>query len=122
MSAHEHDDHDDHDDHGISHVASKKVLLTTISALLALTVLTVAATWIDIGRAGNLTIAMVIATIKAILVGMFFMHLRYDKKFHTVAVATAVLFAILFVGFAVMDRGDYQEDIIWDVNHPPENP
>ena len=116
MSAH------DHDDHGIAHVASKKVLLATITALLALTIITVMATWIDVGKAGNLTIAMIIATIKATLVCMYFMHLRYDKKFHTVAIATALLFALLFVGFALMDRGTYLPDVIWDIDNPPENP
>ncbi|MBT8493251.1 MAG: cytochrome C oxidase subunit IV family protein [Deltaproteobacteria bacterium] len=116
MSAH------DHDHNPIAHVASKKVLLATITTLLALTIITVMATWIDVGKAGNLTIAMVIATIKATLVCMYFMHLRYDKKFHTVAIATALLFAILFVGFALMDRGAYLPDVIWDAENPPTNP
>lgn len=119
MSAHE---HDDHDDHGIAHVASIKVLLGTITALLALTIATVAATLWDFGRGSNLLIAMIIATIKAGLVCMFFMHLRYDKKFHTVVFLTGVLFAILFVGFAVMDRGAYLPDVIWDLDNPPDNP
>ena len=117
MSAHDH-----HEENPIAHVASKKVLIGTITALLALTIITVMATWIDVGRAGNLGIAMFIATIKAVLVCLFFMHLYYDKKFHTVAIGTALLFAILFVGFALMDRGTYLPDVIWDVNNPPDNP
>ena len=120
MTAHEHTA--DHDDHGIAHVASVKVLLGTISILLALTVATVAATWWDFGRQVNLLIAMVIATIKAGLVAMYFMHLRYDKKFHTVVFLAALLFALLFVGLALMDGGAYLPTVIWDVDNPPEMP
>lgn len=117
-----HDIHDEHDEHGLAHVASKKVLLSTISALLFLTIVTVMATWWDFGRNVNLLIAMVIATVKAGLVCMYFMHLRYDKKFHTVVFLIAILFAILFVGFSLMDRGTYLPDIIWDAESPPDNP
>jgi len=114
MSANEH-----HDDHGLAHVATVKVLLTTITALLILTIATVGATAWDFGRDLNLVIAMVIATIKATLVCMYFMHLRYDKPFHAIAFVSAFLFAILFVGFALMDRGTYLDQIIWDLSNPP---
>ena len=120
MTAQEHTA--DHDDHGLAHVASKKVLLGTISILLALTILTVTATWWDFGRKINLIIAMVIATVKAGLVGMYYMHLRYDKTFHTVVFLSALLFATLFVGFALMDRGAYLDTVIWDTANPPEMP
>jgi len=120
MTSHEHTA--EHDDHGIAHVASKKVLLSTITVLLVLTVATVMATWWDFGRQINLLIAMVIATVKAGLVAMFFMHLRYDKKFHTVVILSALLFAILFVGFSLMDTGAYLDEVIWDTNNPPSNP
>lgn len=118
-TAHGHDDHghDDHghDDHGhgLSHVASTKVLLGTFGALMALTIITVAATMVDLGSSMNLLVAMVVATIKAGLVCMFFMHLRYDKVMHTVAFLSALLFALLFVSFALMDSSEYQQDIVW---------
>lgn len=109
------DDHGHGDHHGndLSHVASVKVLLGTFGALMVFTVLTVTATSVDLGSSMNLVIAMVIATIKAGLVAMYFMHLRYDKPLHTVAFLTALLFALLFVSFALMDTSAYQDDIIW---------
>ena len=115
---------DHHDDHGISHVASKKVLIGTFGALLVLTAITVAAAQpqFDLGRKLNLIIAMLIATTKATLVCTFFMHLKYDKKFHTVCIVAGVLFAALFVSFTLMDRGTYLPDVIWDANNPPDNP
>jgi cytochrome c oxidase subunit 4 len=106
MSNEHHDD-----EHGISHVASRKVLLGTWISLMVLTLLTVLATKVDLGASPNLLIAMVIATVKASLVCLFFMHLRYDKLMHTVAFLGALLFALLFVSFALMDTSEYHDSI-----------
>lgn len=114
--------HDDHDEHGISHVATTKVLLGTGGALLMLTLVTVGATKVDFGPNVNLAIAMFIAVIKATLVVLFFMHLRYDKIFHSVIFVSAILAAALFVGFTLMDSGQYQDTNIWDVDNPPAAP
>lgn len=116
---HDHDHGHGHDaghgeHHGLGHVASKRVLLGTWGSLMVLTVVTVVASKIDLGSAGiNLAVAMLIATIKASLVCIFFMHLKYDKKFHTVVFLSAVLLATLFVTFTLMDSGQYQSDISW---------
>jgi len=106
-------DNSDHG-HGISHIASKKVLLTTWAVLMVLTLATVLATRIDLGGQMNLIVAMVIATVKATLVCMYFMHLRYDKPLYALAVVSALLFAILFVSFTLMDSSEYQHEIIWE--------
>jgi cytochrome c oxidase subunit IV len=108
-----HDDHGADEHHGLAHVASKKVLLGTWIALMVLTVITVAATRVDFGPSMNLAIAMAIAVVKATLVVLFFMHLFYDKLFHSVLVVGGLLAAALFVGFALMDSGQYQESILW---------
>ena len=116
-NATDHHDHDSHGDdahgHGLSHVASPKVLLGTFGALMVLTVITVLATQVDLGSNLNLLVAMVVATVKAGLVCMYFMHLRYDKPLHTVAFLSALLFALLFVSFALMDSSEYQDTVIW---------
>ena len=113
-------DHDD--DHGISHVASLKVLVGTGSALLALTLVTVLATKVDFGANINLALAMTIAVFKASLVVLFFMHLKYDRLFHTVIFVSAILAASLFVGFTMMDSGQYQQTNIWHPDSPPVAP
>lgn len=115
--------HDDHGhDHGLSHVASTKVLLGTGGALMVLTAITVLATKVDFGANLNLALAMFIAVIKATLVVLFFMHLKYDKLFHTVVFVSAILAAALFVGFTLMDSGQYQSSNIWDPDNPPPAP
>ena len=113
-------DHDDH--HGISHVASIKVLLTTGGTLLVLTAVTVLATKVDFGANINLALAMTIAVFKASLVVLFFMHLKYDRLFHTVIFVSAILAASLFVGFTMMDSGQYQQTNIWHPDNPPAAP
>jgi len=93
------------------HVVPLKVLVAVWAVLLVLTCLTVAATWIDLGG-GNLWLAMVIATIKATLVALYFMHLRYDQPFYAVILLTALLFILLFVGLVLVDTGHYQHQLI----------
>lgn len=117
---HTHDEHDEHDDHGLAHVASLKILFGVWGILMVLTVITVLATKVDLGGVGNLVIAMFIATVKATLVCLYFMHLRYDKPIHAVAFLSSLLFFILFVAFLVMDTGQYQNVILWDQNALPD--
>jgi len=113
--------HDDHE-HGIAHVATIKTLVATGGTLLVLTLVTVMATKIDFGANINLAIAMVIAVTKATLVVLFFMHLRYDRLFHTVVFVSALCAGSLFVGFTLMDSSQYQPTNIWDPSAPPPAP
>src|SRR5262245_21420071 len=111
------------DDHaGLSPVAPIKGLVATGGTLLVLTLVTVLATKIDFGANINLAIAMVIAVTKATLVVLFFMHLRYDRLFHSVVFVSAILAASLFVGFTLMDTGQYQQTNIWHPSSPPVAP
>src|SRR5262249_49376796 len=114
--------HDDDPHHGLSHVATIKVLVTTGATLLALTLVTVLATKIDFGANINLAIAMAIAVFKATLVILFFMHLRYDRLFHSVSSAAGILAASLFVGFTLMDSNQYQQTNIGNPDAPPAAP
>ena len=105
--AHAHDDHG----HGLAHTMPLPLLFGVLGALLALTVATVAVTSIDLGAQGNLVVAMIIATVKAALVCVFFMHLLWDKKFNALLFLTSVLLLILFLSLTTNDRGEYQHDV-----------
>jgi cytochrome c oxidase subunit 4 len=118
MSEHAHSAHDGngahgggHDDHGLAHTTPVSLLVGILAVLLVLTVLTVSVTSIDLGAQGNLIVAMAIATVKAALVVMFFMHLFWDKKFHLILFMTSVLFLILFLSMTITDRGEYERDL-----------
>jgi cytochrome c oxidase subunit 4 len=89
---------------------SRGALLATASALLALTAITVTVAHIDLGQA-NVVLALGIASAKATLVALFFMHLRYEHRFHLVILAGAVIFAIMMVAFIVFDTTQYQPSI-----------
>ncbi|MCA8981007.1 MAG: cytochrome C oxidase subunit IV family protein [Planctomycetes bacterium] len=101
-----------HEEHaaGGAHVMSPKVLLGIWGALIFLTALTVWSAQHDLGRI-DLVVAMGIATIKASLVALYFMHLRYDKGFHGVVIIGALVFVFLFVSMVLLDRNQYQADI-----------
>lgn len=98
----------------MSHVASKKALLGVFFSLMILTALTVGAPKLGLGGSVDLWIAMIIATIKATLVGLYFMHLRYDKPFNTIIFLSAFVFVGIFLGFTMMDSDQYQNDIVWE--------
>jgi cytochrome c oxidase subunit 4 len=95
----------------LSHLTPPLLLLAVFGALTVLTIATVAVTSIDLGSTGNFVIAMVIATIKAGLVMAFFMHLVWDKPFNSLVFVTSFLLLLLFLGFAVADRKEYQGEI-----------
>jgi cytochrome c oxidase subunit IV len=64
------------------------------AALLIGTVLTVWASYIDLGHHWNIVLALAIATVKASLVALFFMHLISEKQMiYTVMGFTAFFFA-----------------------------
>jgi cytochrome c oxidase subunit 4 len=105
--------------HGeMGHIVPKRVLLTVFGVLLVLTIVTVAVTHVDLGKSWNLFVAMTIAAVKASLVCLYFMHLRYDKLMHSIMIITALLFFTLFVGFALMDRSQYEDSVRWNQNKP----
>lgn len=84
------------------HVVPLRVYLGTWGALLALTVVTVGASYVDFGAA-NLWIALLIATTKAALVALIFMHLRSDDRFHAVIFLLSLVFLGIFIGFTLFD-------------------
>jgi cytochrome c oxidase subunit IV len=87
---------------GANHVVSMQVLTAVFLALVVLTGLTVAAAHVDLGG-GNLVLALVIASVKASLVLLYFMHLRYDRPFNMAVFATCLAFVVLFISLVLTD-------------------
>ncbi len=56
-------------------------------------------------------IAMAIATVKAMLVILFFMHLRHDKALNNLIFFFCFAFFFLFIAFVLIDTLQYQNDI-----------
>jgi cytochrome c oxidase subunit IV len=91
------------------HVVPLKVLFGIYFCLVVATVLTVAVTWVDFGQL-NVFIALGIAVIKAALVILYFMHLRWDNLFNGVILISALAFVMTFIGVAMMDSGQYKQN------------
>ena len=96
----------------LAHPVSVKFMVGILGALLFLTFLTVGVSYFDIGRSGNLFVALFIATAKASIVALFFMHLRWDKPFNAVILIASFAFLLLFIAFVVLDSGEYQHELI----------
>jgi cytochrome c oxidase subunit 4 len=105
---HAHDSHDSHGAHDDGrvhvHIASTPFYVGIFLGLVSLTVLTVKVSYYDFGPA-NIIIALVVATMKASLVAAFFMHLRHDKLFNTIAFLGAFLFLGIFILLSYDDLG-----------------
>ena len=99
-----------HSEHGLAHVVPLPVLAAVFAALAVLTFADVAATWFDWGEF-NLWIALGIATVKAALVALYFMHLRYDHPFNGLIFVAGLLFLALFLAMTLLDTAQYQPDI-----------
>ncbi|MBL8018981.1 MAG: cytochrome C oxidase subunit IV family protein [Leptospirales bacterium] len=87
------------------HISKTRVYYLVGTALLVLTVVTVGASYIDWGSTLiNVLIALFIATIKASLVILFFMHMKYEDRFvwGYGIIYPAIIFAIM-VGFISLD-------------------
>jgi len=93
------------------HIASVRLLLVVWVALIFGTWLTVSASNVDLGFL-NIWIGLAIATGKAVLVALYYMHLRWDKPFNAFVFLSAFFFLFLFIGFAMMDTAQYQIDLI----------
>lgn len=89
---------------GGHHVDPLWLYLVIFGGLLVMTVVTVGASFIDFGAA-NTIIAVIIATIKASLVAVFFMHLRHDKPFHALVLVSGLLFLSFLFLFTLSDDG-----------------
>lgn len=105
---HGHDDHHGPDGH---HVMSLPMMFGIFGALIFFTALTVAVGQFSLGR-WEILITMMIATTKATLVALFFMHLLYDRPFNAMMFSFSLFFVALFLGIVLMDRGAYTEDLV----------
>lgn len=103
--------HEDHN-HGFAHAMSPVILLGVFGALIFLTVVTVFLARNPIIPPGfDIIIAMAIATIKASLVVLFFMHLIHDKGLNAIMFIFSFVFVALFLVFTISDSDQYQHRI-----------
>jgi cytochrome c oxidase subunit 4 len=103
--------HDHSHDAGAGHVVPVATFAKVLVALLILTVVTVAAAQVDMGK-WNIVGALVIASVKASIVVLVFMHGMYENKI----LWTYIL--IPFVLLAIMIGGVFTDDPFRDRLQP----
>ena len=103
MTSAEHNHHEDQ----IGHIVPIKLLVIICAALLFLTAVTVWASRYDFSEINiaelGIILALFIATVKATIVGLYFMHLRWDRPFIGFIFVGSILFVVLFISM-----GDYR--------------
>ncbi|QDT09908.1 cytochrome C oxidase subunit IV family protein [Planctomycetes bacterium K23_9] len=109
MSDHSTDSHGD--GHDFAHPMPVPMLLAVFGALTVLTIITVGQASFDFGSY-DVLIVMFIATIKATLVGAFFMHLAHDKPFNIFIFVSSFVFVGLFIIFTLSDSQMTSKDFI----------
>ena len=116
--------HNEHGDHAsFAHPAPMKMLVTVFVSLVGLTILTVVMNELPLGSF-DILVAMIIATVKASLVALFFMHMLWDKGMNIVVIVSSLLFVALFIGMTLLDRGNYidsMEALPYSMNPPEED-
>lgn len=93
-----------------AHPAPVWQLLTVFFALIGLTFLTVYQATFDTGDL-ELILSLFIATIKAVLVMLFFMHMLHDKPINIIIFLSAFVFVALFISFTMMDAHAYRDSV-----------
>jgi len=84
------------------HITPLSTYLIVFSALLFMTFVTVYSAQYDFGSF-NIILALMIASFKASLVLLFFMHLYYDNKINLAFILASVLFLAIFIGITMVD-------------------
>ena len=85
-----------------AHVVPRKTYFLIFGGLMVLTGLTVWVATFDLGR-WNAIVALSIAVVKATLVVLYFMHVRYSSKLTWVFVCAGVIWVIILFGFTLSD-------------------
>ncbi len=84
------------------HIVGPGVYLVILFALLVGTALTVWASYVDLGF-WNPIIALAIATTKAVLVVLFFMHVWYSSKLTKLTIISGIFMFLVLISMTLTD-------------------
>ncbi|MGO9317732.1 MAG: cytochrome C oxidase subunit IV family protein [Terracidiphilus sp.] len=84
------------------HIVSPGVYLVILFALLLGTALTVWASYVDLGF-WNPVIALAIATTKAVLVVLYFMHVKYSTKLTKLTIVAGIFMFLVLISMTLTD-------------------
>lgn len=85
------------------HVVSVGLYAKIFGALLALTLATAGVAFIDLGGELNSVVALTIAVVKALLVILFFMHVRYSSRLTWVFAGAGFFWLLILLTLTMAD-------------------
>jgi cytochrome c oxidase subunit 4 len=85
---------------------SIKTYFTIFGALMVLTIITVGVSYVHLPIAMAVIVALVVATIKASLVALYFMHLLHERKVIYWVLALTAIFFIFMMFVPLFTNGD----------------
>lgn len=84
------------------HIVPQKVYLLVFVTLLLLTLVTIDVAFYDLGIL-NIYIALSIATFKATMVVLYFMHLKYSERLNMIFVIVGLFWLIIMIALTASD-------------------
>jgi cytochrome c oxidase subunit 4 len=88
----------------MAHVASVKSYVGIFLTLMVFTIITVLVAYVNLGQF-NKVVALSIASIKATLVILYFMHVKYSSRLTKLVVLAGFFFLALLLGLTMADYG-----------------
>ena len=84
------------------HIVPLRIYFAVFAALMLFTALTVWAAFQDFGTM-NTVVALAIAAVKATLVILYFMHVRYSSGLVRISASIGFVFLMILLGFTIAD-------------------
>ena len=84
------------------HIVPRKIYFAVFAALLVLTATTTAVSFVDLGPWSSV-VALAIAFLKATLVVLFFMHVKYSPRLTQVMIAGGLFWLAIMIALTLSD-------------------
>jgi len=84
------------------YIVPRRTYFTVFALLMLFTATTVGVALIDLGRM-NTVVALTIAVVKAVLVLLFFMHLRYSSRLTWLVVSAGMVWLMVLISLTMSD-------------------
>jgi cytochrome c oxidase subunit 4 len=84
------------------HISSEKTYYLIFAGLIGLTLLTVALSFVELGQL-HVIVGLAIATTKAVLVALFFMHLLYSSRLSWTMFLSGLFWLGILLSFTLAD-------------------
>ncbi len=85
-----------------AHIDTVKTYSLVFGALIALTIITTAVAFVDLGPF-SVVVALLIAVCKMLLVALFFMHIRYSTRLTRLVVLAGLMWLLILIVLTLSD-------------------